>query len=148
MASGVKKQLAVALDDVLRDNLSASAEHAGHSLAEEVRRRLELTFQIEKERSHIHPATRQLMTAVGALADLVHQQTGHHWYDHPAANRILRAAIVSRLTRLSPGSADATFASEEATQQIIISSSPEMIGTGLEAVEFSARTHPSNKEAT
>src|SRR5438128_1680405 len=129
-----KRQMGVGLPDDLRAQLEAASAAGGHSVAEEIRRRLERTFEDEG----IDPETRKLMAAIGSLTTLVRLQTGHAWHSHAAANRVLRHAITARLARLKP-SGEAVFAPDELPSARLVaagSDDPEAMGLGLEAVDF------------
>src|SRR5579859_4871669 len=92
------RQIPVALSADSRARLEEAAANAGHSLAEEIRRRLERTFV---EDATDQP-TRDLMLTFDDLNRLVAAQTGYSWYTHPGAWSVLRAAILARLDRLQP----------------------------------------------
>jgi hypothetical protein len=104
-----QKQLAVALPEDIRARVEAAAGQSGHSLAEEIRQRLERTVEDDA----IDPETRKLMEAVELLAQLVKIQTGHSWFDHPAATSVMKHAIDARLARMMGGDGEATFLPDE-----------------------------------
>jgi hypothetical protein len=132
------KQLKVNLPDALRGQLEVASEAAGHSVAEEIRQRLEQTF---KEGSDQH--TRALMLAIDNLDFLVRIQTGKAWHQHAGAARVFRTAIIKRLVRLLPKSGTAEFRPDELPQgkRLVESDDPETMGVGLEAIEFSGPPH-------
>jgi hypothetical protein len=104
-------------------------------LAEQIRSRVELTFRNDE----IDEPTRKLMAAVENLAVLVRLQTCHEWHSHPAANRVLRHAIVARLARLKGGGEEASFAPDELPKARLVapeSDDPRDMGVALEAVDF------------
>jgi hypothetical protein len=126
------KQLKVSLPDGLRAQLDTAAASAGQSVAEEIRQRLEQSF----EQDEIDQHTRQFMAAIANLVVLVRLQTGHDWHSHPAANRVLRNAITARLARLRP-SGEPVFAPGELPSALLVASDdPEAMGLGLEAINF------------
>jgi len=128
------KQLKVGLPDYLREELEQAAAASGKSLADEVRVRLEASFESEGS----DPETRALVGAVDFLAGLVNIQTGHKWHQHPAANRVLRYAIMARLARLKPNG-DPVFGPDELPKRRLAapdSDDPEVMGLALEAVDF------------
>ena len=92
--------MGVALPDDLREQLQQAADAAGHSVAAEIRLRLEQSFRDDG----IDPRTRLLMATINELAVLVKLQTSHHWFDHAAAGRVFRRMITARLARLKPSS--------------------------------------------
>jgi hypothetical protein len=81
-----KKQLNVALSDSARAQLEAASKEAGHSVAEEVRRRLERSFFGD---APMDGKTRDLATAVGRFARLLEHDRGAAWH----ADRITHAAL-------------------------------------------------------
>jgi hypothetical protein len=114
--------------------LEAASQAAGHSLGEEIRQRLERTF----EEDGYSEETRRLVGAVRELTTYVRLQTGHDWFAHPAAARVLQYAITARLSRLKP-EGEAIFAPGELPTARLVaqgSDDPEAMGLGLEAVEF------------
>jgi hypothetical protein len=130
------KQLKVGLPDYLREELEQAAAASGRSLADEVRVRLEASFESEGSDAE----TRALTAAVGNLATLVRLQTGHKWHKHPAANRVMRYAITARLARLKPNG-EAVFGPDELPKSRLAapgSDDPEAMGLGLEAIDFHA----------
>jgi plasmid stability protein len=138
-----KKQMGVALDDELRAMLEASAAVKGHSLAAEIRQRLEQTFVDEG----IDPKTRELFAKIVELDRLLwaSQTNKLSWYRHAGAHRVFRNAIVALLARLRPPG-EAVFAPGDlAPHPLIASEDPETIGLGLEAV-VSLRAVPSRRE--
>jgi hypothetical protein len=129
-----RKQLGVALSKALRAELEHSALKHGHSLAEEIRQRLEKTYDHETA----DRPTRDLMDAVLNLAMLVRLQTGHDWHGHPAASRVLRYAIMARLARLRHAADDDVFRKEELPGIRLVapeSDDPETMGAELEALD-------------
>ena len=93
-----QRQLAVALPPNLRNWLEAAANVAGHSIAEEIRRRLALTV----ERDGMDAETRALLEAVGWMADEIRRQSGADWHDFPKATEALAAAIHTWLEIIKP----------------------------------------------
>jgi hypothetical protein len=130
----LKRQMGVALDPKLRARLEAASVTAGHSVASEIRRRLEQSFEAEG----LDLPTRRLMAAIGELAVLVRLQTNHAWHSHPAANRVFRHALTARLARLKPSGEPVFAPNELPTVRLVAAGSddPEAMGLALEAVEF------------
>ena len=138
------KQLKVGLPDYLREELERAAAASGKSLADELRVRLEASFESEGS----DPETRTLVTAVDNLAELVAIQTGHKWHKHPAANRVLRYAIAARLARLKP-EGEPVFGLDELPKNRLAapgSDDPETMGLALEAVNFHTQQQMSLKQ--
>jgi plasmid stability protein len=128
------KQLKVGLPDYLREELERAAAASGRSLADEVRVRLEASFESEGS----DPETRALAAAVDNLASLVAIQTGHKWHKHAAANRVMRYAITARLARLKP-EGEAVFQPDELPKNRLAapgSDDPDTMGLALEAINF------------
>jgi hypothetical protein len=92
------KQLKISLTNELRRHLETISAASGHSLAEEIRRRLERT--LTQDRSDRQ--TRELLAAIDNFADLVKRETGHAWHSHPGSHAVLHRAIASRLDRCKP----------------------------------------------
>jgi len=135
-------QLKVSLPDDLRSWLEAAVEGTGRSLGDEIRQRLEATFDREEK---LDNQTLRLAYAIDRLASYVFLQTNHRWYDHAAANRVMRHAITARLARLRP-EGDPVFQPDELPKHRLVaagSDDPEAMGLGLEALEF--HTPPENK---
>ncbi len=118
------QQLKISLSDEIRDQLDAASAKAEHSLGEEIRRRLQTSFDDEA----LDPETRRLAAAIGNLAVLVKLQTG----------RVLRHALTARLARLKPEGEPVFGSGELPIARLVASGSddPEAMGLGLEAVDF------------
>jgi hypothetical protein len=125
-----KKQMGVALGDALRAELEKSAAERGHSIAEEIRRRLDESYDYDAQDA----PTRSLMDAIGRFAELVRLQTGRSWHEHPAANRVMRHAITSRLARLRPPGEDEFNPNELPRNRLVAADNTEAMGQGLEAI--------------
>jgi plasmid stability protein len=139
------KQLKVGLPDYLREELERAAATSGKSLADEVRVRLEASFESEGS----DPETRALAAAVDNLAKLVRLQTGHKWHKHAAANRIMRYAITGRLARLQP-EGEPVFRPDELPKNRPAapgSNDPETMGLALEAIDFHAPARTSLEQS-
>ena len=89
------RQLKNSLTDDLFRQLAMVSTAVGHSLASEIRRRLERTFAQEGS----DPRTDELLTAIRSFAVLVKCETGHAWHAHAGANEAFRRAIDLRLSR-------------------------------------------------
>lgn len=140
-----QKQIGVALPDEVRARVEAAATKAGHSIAEEIRQRLERTFRDDA----IDPKTRQLMLAILLLADFVEFQTGHNWFSHPAATSIMKLAIDARLARMKGGDGNAVFGQEELPpkeNRWIASDDPRMMATVLDVI-LESKVIPKTAEA-
>lgn len=93
-----QQQLPVALPTETRSQLEASAAAAGHSLAEEIRRRIGLTLEADD----FDAPTRELAGEIMRLAAEVEMETGATWHNHAGTHAAFRQAILSRLARLKP----------------------------------------------
>jgi hypothetical protein len=91
-------QLKITMPDDLRAKLDQASADSSLSVAEEIRSRVERTFQEDSA----DPPTRELMDSVQELAELVKLQTGRSWHEDVRAANILFEAIVHRFVRLYP----------------------------------------------
>lgn len=66
MAAAKPKQIGVLLSDDTRKRLETAAAAGGHSIAEEIRQRLERTFEEES----LDPKMRKLMNAIKEMVEL------------------------------------------------------------------------------
>jgi hypothetical protein len=135
-------QLKVSLPDQLRSQLETAVEGTSRSLGDEIRKRIDAGLDREER---LDDQTLRLAYAIDRLASYVFLQTGHHWHDHPAANRVMRHAITARLARLRP-EGDQVFRPDELPKHRLVASGsddPEAMGLGLEALEF--HTPPDSK---
>lgn len=87
------KQLKVGLHELLRHGLEGAAKDSGRSLADEVRTRLEFSFQI----TAIDPATRSVQGAIANIARRLDADCGAPWYVSP----VTRQAFVAALTAVA-----------------------------------------------
>src|SRR6516162_5598102 len=127
-----QKQMGVALPDELRKQLEDASASNGLSIAEEIRRRLERTFEEDAK-----PEDRALMEDVLNLAYWVRMQTGHHWHEHPRANEIMRYAVEAAIKRSGGDDEDREFDPTKMPHpqgRPVKSDDPKAIGSGLEAV--------------
>jgi len=89
--SGEKqKQLPIALPPGLRQQLEAAAAEAGHSLAQEVRLRLERTFA---EEASADCTTRAMLSAVRSLIRSIEGLAGSAWHQHPDVHRAVTEGV-------------------------------------------------------
>jgi hypothetical protein len=89
-----QRQLAVALPPETRSHLEEAAAAAGHSLAEEIRRRL--TFTIVDQPTH------DLLAAVKVLTGLFQIDVGHDWHVTLKGRQTLARAIQEILESGAP----------------------------------------------
>jgi hypothetical protein len=90
--------MGVALDDALRAKLEASAAAKGHSLAAEIRQRLERDYKQEA----IDPVTRELIAGILNLAELIRADANAPWHSGRWAHQAFAAAVAQRLTGYQP----------------------------------------------
>ena len=128
-----QKQIGVALADAVRARVEAAANKAGHSIAEEIRQRLERTFVDDD----VDPETQRMMNAIRFLAVLIKIQTGQNWYSNPAATSVMRHAIDALLVRLKGGDGEAEFLPDELppkeTRWLPLPDDPRGMGVALAA---------------
>ena len=93
-----QRQIAVALPPDLRERLEKAASASQHSIAMEIRQRLEQTFSAES----VDKATRELVFTIEDIAELVRTQTGRGWHGHHHAWWIFWHAINALLRRAEP----------------------------------------------
>jgi hypothetical protein len=93
-----QRQLAVALRPEVRAQLEAAATASGHSVAEEIRRRINFTLWLD---SYDKP-TRDLADAVMEIAREIERQTRSPWQSNRKSNEALAAAVQEWLEGLRP----------------------------------------------
>ena len=93
-----QRQLAVALPPEVRAQLEAAATASGHSVAEEIRRRINLTLWLD---TYDKP-TRDLADAVMWIAREIELQTRSPWQRNRKSNEALSAALQEWLEHLRP----------------------------------------------
>ena len=126
---GRKRQLGVALEDRLREQLEALASKAGRSIADEIRQRVERTLEqdalaplvaaaSESGRSVADEIMRRLETTffqdqfdlhtrklgydIMMLARAVEETSTFGWYAHPKGHEAMTEAVISWLEGLKP----------------------------------------------
>jgi hypothetical protein len=126
------KQLKISLPEELRAQLDQASAASGVSVAEEIRRRIEASF----EQDGIDPATRELQDYIVRLAVMVRLQTNHlDWFIHPGAHRSFRFGITSRLARLKP-EGEPVFGPDDLPKvKLVEAESPEAVGQALESID-------------
>jgi len=130
-----QRQIAVALPPTFRERLEQAASASDHSIAEEVRQRLEQSFGAER----LEQATRDLLLTIQSVAKLVLSETGYDWFAHPHAWEVFRHAINVHLDRLRPTEAVTGHPVALQPCPLVSSDNAEAIGTGLEAILFNMR---------
>jgi hypothetical protein len=96
-----QRQLAIALRPEIRNWVEGAASAAGHSLAEEIRQRLERTFAEDG----VDKPTRELVEAVKWIAEEVNRQSEvESWSVVPRAHEALAAALQTWMNLITPPS--------------------------------------------
>ena len=90
-------QTAVRLPQSLRDRLSKAGGNRG--LGEEIRRRLEASFEADK--ASADPRTRELLDAISSCADRIGSDYGN-WAEDPFAFAVLRVCVSMLLAHFEP----------------------------------------------
>lgn len=94
-----KKQMGVALPDYLRGKLEASSAAANVSIAEEIRRRLEMSFENDARDDY----TKGLVSAAIWIAgDIASQGAGAYWYATQKGRQAVAAGIRHYIEMLQP----------------------------------------------
>jgi hypothetical protein len=93
-----KRQIPVALSAELRARLEAAAGAAGHSVAEEVRRRVDRTF-IEDA---LDPPLRALVDDIVELAEWVRVDVAGNWHSDPGAHAVFRSGVLMLIDERKP----------------------------------------------
>jgi hypothetical protein len=135
------RQFKITLPVDLRAKLDAASATSGRTLAEEMRQRIEKSFQQEEDSVGVEPQLRELSTMIMLLTVFVHEQTGHKWMHHPGALCLFQQALMAYLQRLkvSPPPADEPASSPGEMlngQPLIPSDNLDKIATGLEALAY------------
>jgi hypothetical protein len=95
-----KHQMSIALPPALHANLEAAAKRAGHSLGEEIRQRVQRTFQQEEASD---ATTRELADEIIATINDVHAVAkGGTWHSHSEVHRAAIEAVKTFLEGLAP----------------------------------------------
>ena len=93
-----QQRFTVALPPEVRSQLEEAAATIGHSIGEEIRRRIGLSLDVE---AYDKP-TRDLAATVMWIAEDVARQSGENWHANRKANEALAAALQEYLELLKP----------------------------------------------
>lgn len=93
-----QRQLPVALPPDLRDQIEAVAKKAGHSIAEEIRKRIAKTMRWDA----LDPVTMELLEGLELITNLLKQDFGVEWYVNSRAHEAFVAAVNQRLAEYAP----------------------------------------------
>ena len=133
------RQLKISLTDDLRRQLAKVSAAAGHSLALEIRRRLQRTL----EQDGSDPQTGELIAAIHSFAALVNRETGHAWHTHAGANEAFRRAIDLRVSRRKPSGSAAFEAGSLPARRSVTANThdPVMMGHLIEVFDLRLLTN-------
>jgi len=123
------RQVNVSLPDDLRAELDAASAAAGHTLATEIRNRLQRSIANDR----LGGPNQRFMQLIGLLGFLTRQQTGHMWHEHAAAHFVFRGAIEILLGRMKPAGDVVPF-DELPTDRPVAVTDLEAMAAGLEAI--------------
>jgi hypothetical protein len=124
------RQVNVSLPDDLRAKLDAAADAANRGLAEEIRDRLQESF----DWGRFDAPTRSLLSRIGFLASLTRPQTGRDWFNHAGAHHVFRRAIEILLGRSKPEGKPVLSAAELPADRPVVVTDLEAMAAGLEAI--------------
>jgi hypothetical protein len=130
-----QRQIAVALPPDLRARLQKAATGSEHSVAMEIRQRLEQTFAAERA----DKATRELLFIIQDIAELIRTQTGCGWSIDQNAWDIFARAIEALLRRVRPSERRLAKRTSTSLPKPVQSDDPAAIAAGLEAIAFRSR---------
>ena len=88
------------MSSYLRDQLDAAAQENGHSLSQELQRRLNLSFSKEKYTDRYDIPTRALSFVIGETAQRVHFNVPLEWHRDPFLFRAFKLAVAQVLDAL------------------------------------------------
>jgi hypothetical protein len=133
------KQLGVSLNEETRAALEAAAGAAGHSIAEEIRERVERTFLQDA----LDPALRTLVEDVIALAQMVNTDTGSAWDRDPGSHAAFKSAISALLAERQPSGAPTFGAVRDGLgARLFDTDDPETVGRSL--LRYHLRNRPTD----
>ena len=135
-----QKQLGGSLSPDLRARLEAASAAAGLSIAEEIRRRLERTFE-QDNFAQAWPASERLLGTLTALTILTNLTTGKRWDEDPATAYLLQLALMAQLDRRGAKQSAEIVPSDTFRHATLVQSTdPVAIAVALEALaEFHNR---------
>jgi hypothetical protein len=124
------RQVNVSLPDDLRAELDAASAAAGHTLATEIRNRLQRSIANDR----LGGPNQRFMQLIGLLGFLTRQQTGHMWHEHAAAHFVFRGAIEILLGRMKPAGNPVLDPAELPADRPVAVTDLEAMAAGLEAI--------------
>jgi hypothetical protein len=93
-----QQQLTFSLPPMIRSHLEKAAAAAGHSLAEEIRRRLSETVRWER----VDPVIAELLAGLENIAALLRRDFGREWHASSRAHESFVTAVKQRLAAYEP----------------------------------------------
>jgi hypothetical protein len=128
------EQMGVAFSPDVRTRLEAASAAGGHSLAEEIRRRVQRTFE-QDDFAAAWPATDRLLNTTGTMTLLAGLTTGRRWNDDPATAYLLKLAIAAHLDRRGAKECTEIVPSDTFSREgLVASSDPRVIAIALETL--------------
>jgi hypothetical protein len=124
----------IALSDELRAQLDTASKKSGESVAEEIRRRIETSFEREID---LDKPTRDLIEGLARMPAEIERETGAAWHKHAGAYEALVQAILSRLHGLKPKEGPAKFG--DRPHATVSNDDPKELGS---LIEFRLRRQP------
>jgi hypothetical protein len=109
------QQYKISLGDQLRKSLDTMSEKNGRPVSEEIRDRLQKSFEYD----FIDPMTLRLGQNLMSLAAEIDRQCGAKWYEHPVVFEALQVAITAWMAQAGPTSEDAPKLSEPVDPQTL-----------------------------
>jgi Arc-like DNA binding domain len=97
-----QQQFTVALPPEVRSRLEAAAKAAGHSVAEEIRKRIDQTISREK----LDPTTVELLRGIENLAARLREDFGVEWFLDTRIHHAFSVAVAERLMAYKPASVE------------------------------------------
>src|SRR5262249_5886160 len=135
-----QKQLAVALPLETRNYLTLAANHSGHSVAEEIRRRIDQTIRWQSD-----APTLELLEGVVNLAAMLREDFGYEWHRSPIAHEAFVVAVNQRLAGYTPPPREGPAASSDLFA--LSKEPPETIGRLRERDDWQRNRYPLLLEA-
>jgi hypothetical protein len=131
------KQLGVALPPDLRARLEDASAAGGHSLADEIRQRVQRTFEQDDFHAR-HPDLVELLSKIEQLTILAERTTERRWNKDPATTYVLKLAVAALLDRY--GATEITEVTTFPGGLLSGSSNPSHIAAAMEVlVDFQTR---------
>jgi hypothetical protein len=134
----VKQQVPIGLGPEMRARLQTAAAAAGHSIAEEVRARIERSFTEDD----LAPALRTLVTDLVAVADLVAIDTGGAWNTDRASHETFKAAVLALIAAYEPEGPSTFGAVRDLLGARVLGEDDDPASVGRAIARFHLRNRP------